>query len=95
MILPLLLVLPEVITLAFPDGFTVVQANGQMKGADGLIRQQPTWVVVILRPVGPAQDQKLQSLIRSFRGRFSGAEVMRVDNPQSPFLDHQPAPGKT
>lgn len=76
--------LAEVITPAFPDGLTVVQANGQMKGADGLIRRQPTWVVVILRPVGSAQDQKLGSLIRSFRSRFSGAEVMRVDIPVAP-----------
>ena len=73
--------LAEVITPAFPDGLTVVQANGQMRGADGVIHRQPTWVVVILRPVGSLEDQRIQAVISSFRGRFQGAELMHVESP--------------
>jgi hypothetical protein len=73
--------LAEVITPAFPDGLTVIQANGQMRGANGVIRRQPTWVVVILRPVGSLEDQRIQSVISSFRGRFQGAELMHVEIP--------------
>ena len=75
--------LAEVITPAFPDGLTVIQANGQMRGSDGVIRRQPTWVVVILRHVGALEDQRIRSVISSFRSRFNGAELMRVDIPVS------------
>jgi hypothetical protein len=73
--------LAEVITPTFPDGLTVVQANGQMRGSDGVIRRQPTWVVVILRPGGSLEDQRIQSVINSFRSRFKGAELMHVEIP--------------
>ena len=71
--------LEQVITPAFPDGLTVVQALGQMRGSNGVIRQQPTWVVVILRPKGSLEDQQIRSVINNFRSRFKGAELMRVD----------------
>ena len=75
--------LAEVITPAFPDGLTVIQANGQMRSSDGVIRRQPTWVVVILRPTGPLEDQRIRSVISNFRSRFNDAELMRVDIPVS------------
>ncbi|MCP9904517.1 DUF3574 domain-containing protein [Cyanobium sp. BA5m-21] len=73
--------LEQVITPAFPDGLTVVQALGQMRSSNGVIRQQPTWVVVILRPRGSLEDQRIRSVINNFRSRFKGAELMRVDIP--------------
>jgi len=73
--------LEQVITPAFPDGLTVVQALGQMRGSNGVIRQQPTWVVVILRPRGSVEDQRILSVVNNFRSRFKGAELMRVDIP--------------
>jgi hypothetical protein len=73
--------LAEVITPAFPDGLTVLEASGQMKDSSGTIRRQPTWVVVVLRPVSSLHDQRIRAVIGSFRSRFRGAELMRVDIP--------------
>lgn len=76
--------LAEVITPAFPDGLTVLQARGQMKDSSGTIRRQPTWVVVIVHPTGAASEQRLQAVIAGFRSRFRGAELMRVDIAAAP-----------
>src|SRR5437763_909383 len=52
--------LAEVITPRFPAGLTVLRAEGQWRGADGVIVHEPSVVVELLHPDAPASDQAVR-----------------------------------
>ena len=73
----------EVVTPLFPDGLTVVKADGQFRGADGLTIKEDSYVLILLYPV---EDQKASSrsideIRREYMHRHQQESVLRVDDP--------------
>ena len=61
----------------FPDGFTVVEASGQWRGADGAIVREPSKLVIILHADAPASERAIADVIRDYRARFAQESVLR------------------
>ena len=72
-----------VVTPLFPDGLTVVKADGQFKGANGVIVKEASFLLILLYPL---ENQLASSgnidYIRSAYVRLHQQEsVLRVDDP--------------
>lgn len=67
----------EVVTPAFPDGFTVWQARGQWRGNDGQIEQERTWVIQI---VG-SDLRGAERIASEYKERYHQEAVLRVVAP--------------
>jgi hypothetical protein len=75
--------LEYVVTPLFPDGLTVIKADGQFKGSNGVTIKEDSFVVVLLYP---ADSQKASSKNIDFiRGEYmrqhNQESVLRVDDP--------------
>ena len=73
----------EVVTPFFPEGLTVVKADGQFRGADGQTIKEDSYVLILLYPV---EDQKASSrnideIRRDYMNRHRQESVLRVDDP--------------
>jgi hypothetical protein len=75
--------LDAIITPLFPDGLTVVKADGQFKRADGLTIKEDSFIVVLLYPVdGQKTSSRSIDYIRGEYMRLHKQEsVLRVDDP--------------
>ena len=69
--------LSEVITPRFPRGLTLVHADGQWQapGEDAITRE-PSRVVEIVDPGGPAMERGLRDIVTAYRERFHQHSVM-------------------
>jgi hypothetical protein len=70
------------ITPRFPDGLTILDASGQWRGNDGVIRHEPSRVLILLHPPGDADNAKIEEIRRLYRERFAQESVLRVDDLQ-------------
>jgi hypothetical protein len=75
--------LDEVVTPLFPDGLTVLKADGQFKGADGITIKEDSYVLVLLYP---REGQKISSssiefIRREYMRQHLQESVLRVDDP--------------
>jgi Protein of unknown function (DUF3574) len=75
--------LDDVITPLFPDGLTVIKADGQFKGADGLTIKEDSFVVVLLYPVDgqKASSRNIDSIRSEYMRLHQQESVLRVDDP--------------
>jgi hypothetical protein len=73
----------EVITRRFPDGLTVVKADGQFKAADGCIVKEQSYVVTLLYPAESQKDgsHKIEIIRRLYMTLHDQQSVLRVDDP--------------
>ena len=79
--------LEEEVTPRFPDGLTVVDGEGQWRGADGLIKQERSKVLVILAPPEGDAKARLDEISREHKQRFSQEAVLQtVDEACVAFL---------
>lgn len=68
------------ITPRFPSGLTLLDANGQWRGRDGIVHHVPTRILVILHPDDPATDRALEEIRLGFVHRFHHESVLRSDS---------------
>ena len=71
----------EVVTPRFPDGLTVLDADGQWRGKDGLIAREESKVIVLLYPRKDrkATNAKIEEIRAEYKKRFAQEAVMRID----------------
>jgi hypothetical protein len=70
--------LDEVVTPAFPDGLTVLDAGGQWRGRDGQVARERTKLLLVALPGGTAAEAgtRLAPVIGAYRARFGQESVM-------------------
>ncbi|WP_237216838.1 DUF3574 domain-containing protein [Falsiroseomonas oryziterrae] len=68
----------EVVTPAFPDGLSVLDAAGQWRGRDGRIARERSKLLVVALPGGtPTQAmERLAPVAAAYRARFAQESVM-------------------
>lgn len=71
----------EVVTPRFPDGLTILDADGQWRGKDGAIAREESKVIVLLYPrkVRKATNAKIEEIRAEYKKRFNQEAVMRID----------------
>ena len=75
--------LDDFVTPLFPDGLTVVKADGQFRGADGLTIKEDSYVLILLYPVEgqKASSRKIDAIRAEYISRHQQESVLRVDDP--------------
>jgi hypothetical protein len=70
--------LDEVVTPAFPDGLSVLDAAGQWRGREGRVARERTKLLLVALPGGtPAEaTTRLAPVIAAYRARFGQESVM-------------------
>jgi hypothetical protein len=71
----------EVVTPRFPDGLTVLDADGQWRGKDGSIAREESKVIVLLYPrkQRKAVNSRIEEIRSDYKKRFAQEAVMRID----------------
>jgi hypothetical protein len=71
----------DVVTPRFPDGLTVLDADGQWRGKDGSIAREESKVIVLLYPRNQrkAMNTKIEEIRSEYKKRFAQEAVMRID----------------
>ena len=68
--------LAEVVTPAFPSGFTVLEGQGQWRGrADGRIVSEPSMVIIVEAAPSAATLAALEAIRAEYRQRFAQESV--------------------
>jgi len=74
--------LDDVVTPAFPDGYTVVPAEGRYRAPGDLSTIiEPSRVLIILRQGDARSDARIEAIRQSYKSRFEQTSVLRVDQP--------------
>ena len=71
----------EVVTPKFPAGLTIVDSTGQWRNSTGRIEHEPSKVLLLLHPVSPAIDAKIDEVRALYCQRFNQEAVMKVTSP--------------
>lgn len=74
--------LDQSVTPRFPNGLTVVQANGRYRSQHEQIKEEPAGIVIILHPSDqfPTADQMIQQIAAEYIRRFEQESVLRCDS---------------
>jgi hypothetical protein len=67
----------DAIGRAFPNGFTVLDAHGTWRGADGAAMSEPSRVVTIVHPDDAASDAAIRAIVARYRTAFRQEAVLR------------------
>ena len=70
--------LGETVTPRFPDGLTVLDAQGQWRDSDGVIQQERSKLLVILAPPGGDAMRLIDEVSDEYKRRFNQESVLRV-----------------
>ena len=73
--------LEEAITPRFPDGLTVLDAQGQWRGSDGQIQKERSKLLVILAPPGDDPQRRIDEISVEYERRFQQESVLQVTSP--------------
>jgi hypothetical protein len=75
--------LDEVVTPLFPDGLTVVKADGQFRGADGVTIREDSYVLILLYPLEgqKASSRNIDTIRKEYMRQHRQESVLRVDDP--------------
>lgn len=73
--------LREVVTPRFPDGLTVVRAEGQWRDAQGRVVTEPSAMVELMHPASAEADAAVEAIAAEYKRRFRQEAVMRVRVP--------------
>jgi hypothetical protein len=73
--------LRDTVTPRFPDGLTVLAANGQWRGADGVVVREPSYVLELLHPGEASAEREIAAIVQAYKTRFRQEAVMRVTSP--------------
>ena len=69
----------SVVTPRFPDGLTVLNANGQWRGEAGLTNEQAR-ILVIWHDRSPSRDADIEAIRSAYKERFDQESVLRIDS---------------
>ncbi|HEY6984692.1 MAG TPA: DUF3574 domain-containing protein [Rhodanobacteraceae bacterium] len=67
----------DVISRAFPNGFSVVTGRGSWRGADGTIVSEPSRIVVIVHDDDAPSDAAVRDVVQRYRTEFRQEAVLR------------------
>jgi len=67
----------DTIGTAFPKGFTVLDAHGTWRGADGSAVSEPSRIVTIVHPDDSASDTAIRAIVQRYRTTFRQEAVLR------------------
>ncbi|MBW4638496.1 MAG: DUF3574 domain-containing protein [Gloeocapsa sp. UFS-A4-WI-NPMV-4B04] len=70
--------LQTVVTPRFPDGLTVVNANGQFRVSSGQIIREKTKLVILIYPNSYQKNRAVQEIIDKYKAQFQQGSVLRV-----------------
>ena len=70
--------LGRVVTPRFPAGFTVWEAQGQWRGADGAIEQEKSKVLAIFHPPADSSRAAVDSIVAAYRTEYQQEAVLRA-----------------
>ena len=68
----------QVVTPAFPNGFSAWEASGQWQSATGSIIKEPSYVLNVIHPSGAAYDLAIEQIITAYKTAFQQESVLRV-----------------
>jgi hypothetical protein len=73
----------QVIARRFPDGLTVVAAEGQFKGTDGVTIKEQSFIVILLYPseTQKASSRSINIIRQLYMNMHDQESVLRVDDP--------------
>ncbi len=78
----------EEVTPRFPDGLSIWRAEGQWRGADGVIVREPTLIIEIFHDHDVRIDRKIVEIAEAYKTRFRQESVLRVTMPaRMEFID--------
>jgi hypothetical protein len=69
----------SIVTPRFPDGLTVLNANGQWRGAAGVTKEQAR-IIVIWHDRLPSRDADVEAVRSAYKERFDQESVLRIDS---------------
>lgn len=61
----------------FPDGFTVVDAEGHWRGGDGAIARESSRMLIVLHPGDAASRRAIEEIAALYRREFAQESVLR------------------
>jgi hypothetical protein len=67
----------QVLAPAFPDGFTVVRAEGRWRGATGSAKSEPSRLVIVLHEDDASSRAALERVADTYRRTFQQESVLR------------------
>jgi hypothetical protein len=73
--------LAEIVTPRFPDGLTVIDAEGQFRPQGGSLVRERTKLLILLVPKASAVDSKVEAVIAAYKRRFGARVVPRTETP--------------
>jgi hypothetical protein len=71
----------EEIAPRFPQGFTVLEAQGQWRNDDGSVAQERSHVLQLLHPADAAGAAALREIAGRYRARFDQQAVLQAGTP--------------
>jgi hypothetical protein len=71
------------VTPRFPDGLTIIKADGQFRLSTGEIIKEESFVIVLLHPLEDFREssRRINRIRRLYREQFQQESVLRVDDP--------------
>ena len=70
--------LGDTVTPRFPDGLTVLDAQGQWRDSNGLVQKERSKLLMILAPPGDDPTRLIGEVSDEYKRRFSQEAVLRV-----------------
>jgi hypothetical protein len=68
--------LKNVVTPKFPSGLTVIEAQGQWLGNNGVIVKEPSMIVEIIHHNSYAERKAIDEIVRVYKERFQQEAVL-------------------
>ena len=72
--------LNDTVTPRFPDGLSVLNVEGQSRGASGVSRERTKLLVVVVFDA-PAHQARIAEVVAAYRSRFGQHSVFRSEQP--------------
>lgn len=79
----------EEITPRF-SGLTVIEAQGQWKGASGNVESEPSRLVILFHPADSMSNSRLEEIRSRYCSKFNQESVLRADEPAVVSFDVKP-----
>ena len=70
--------LSDTVTPRFPDGLSVLEAQGQWRDSQGLVQKERSKLLVVLVPPGGDHIRLIDEVSDEYKRRFSQESVLRV-----------------
>ncbi|KJH71445.1 DUF3574 domain-containing protein [Aliterella atlantica] len=69
--------LQKEVTPRFPDGLTVIDANGQFLGSNGVIKEK-TKLLILIHLNTQEDEEEIQEIVDEYKEQFQQESVLRV-----------------